>query len=115
MYTSNVVQINRQTFKVFLTRNYCFDLADWARSLSSWALSSGESWAPKSAASNTGRISTSVPPSNGARLSHSTASSIDFTCQSQYQAMRSLVSAKGPSITVRFGPENRTRLPLEVD
>ena len=37
----------------------------------------------KSSASNTGRISTSAPPSNGARFSHSTASSIDFTCQIQ--------------------------------
>src|ERR1700730_17082888 len=55
-----------------------------------------------------------MPPSNGARLSHSTASSMDLTCQSQKPAMSSLVSAKGPSVTVRCCPENLTRLPFEL-
>src|SRR6266566_7249242 len=47
-----------------------------------------------------------VPPSYGARLSHSRASSIERTCHSQYPATSSLVSANGPSITVRFLPLN---------
>src|SRR5712672_3346893 len=54
------------------------------------------------------------PPSNGARLSHSTASSMDFTCHSQKPPISSLVSVKGPSIIVRCCPENLTRLPLEL-
>src|SRR6185437_14173746 len=45
--------------------------------------SSGVRFAPKSSGPNTGRISTSSPPSKGARFSHSTASSIDRTCQIQ--------------------------------
>ena len=49
----------------------------------SCSLSSGVRFSPKSAASNTGRISISIPPSKGARLSHSTASSIERTCQIQ--------------------------------
>src|SRR5262249_53221109 len=88
--------------------------AIFSRSRSSWALSSGENSSQKSHASNTGRISISVPPSKGARLSHSTASSIDLTCHSQKPAISSLVSVNGPSITVRFSPENLTRLPFEV-
>src|SRR5690606_26620096 len=67
-----------------------------ARRRSSCSRSSGVSASPKSSASNTGRSSTSAPPSKGARLSHSTASSIDFTCHSQKPAMSSLVSANGP-------------------
>jgi YD repeat-containing protein len=47
-------------------------------------------------------------------LTHSIASSIDLTCHSQKPAISSLVSVKGPSITVRFPPENRTRLPFEL-
>jgi len=39
---------------------------------------------------------------------------MERTCQSQKPAISSLVSAKGPSITVRFEPEKRTRLPLET-
>src|SRR3954464_3351068 len=50
----------------------------------------------------------------GQRLTHSIASSFDFTCQSQKPAISSLVSAKGPSITVRLSPENRTRAPFEL-
>src|SRR5438105_3892845 len=68
-----------------------------------------------SSVSKTWRISTSVPPSNGARLSHSTASSNDFTCQSQKPATSSLVSANGPSVTVRFLPSNLMRLPYLLD
>src|SRR5712664_1007335 len=78
------------------------------------ASSGGKTSAGKSDASYTWRISTSVPPSNGARLSHSTASSMDFSCHSQKPPMSSLVSAKGPSIIVRCCPENRTRLPFEL-
>ena len=40
----------------------------------------------------------------GHRLAHSTASSIDRTCQIQKPATSSFVSAKGPSVTVRFAP-----------
>src|SRR5216684_2904372 len=62
-----------------------------SRSACSRAASSGGKMSEgKSDASNTWRISTSVPPSNGARLSHSTASSIDFTCHSQKPAISSL-------------------------
>ena len=50
----------------------------------------------------------------GQRLTHSIASSFDFTCQSQKPAISSFVSAKGPSITVRFPPENLTRAPFEL-
>jgi hypothetical protein len=69
---------------------------------------------PKSSASKIGRISISVPPSNGAFFNHATASSMFLTFHSQKPAMSSLVSANGPSITVRWFPENRTRLPLEL-
>jgi hypothetical protein len=47
-------------------------------------------------------------------LTHSIASSFEFTCQIQKPANSSLVSVKGPSITVRLLPENRTRAPLEL-
>jgi len=47
-------------------------------------------------------------------LTHSIASSIDFTCQIQKPAINSFVSAKGPSMTACFPPENRTRAPLEL-
>ena len=60
-----------------------FCRATSARSRSSCARNSGESSLPKSSGSKTGRRVTSTPPSNGARLSHSTASSIEFTCQIQ--------------------------------
>src|SRR5439155_6817842 len=60
----------------------------------------------KSSVSNTWRSSISVPPSNGARLSHSIASSFDFTCQSQKPAISSFVSLNGPSVTVRLVPSN---------
>ncbi len=50
----------------------------------------------------------------GQRLTHSIASSFDFTCHSQKPAISSFVSAKGPSITVRFAPENLTRAPFEL-
>src|SRR5262249_9020443 len=64
--------------------------------------------------SYTWRISTSVPPPNGARLSHSIASSFDFTRHSQKPAISSFVSANGPSVTVRWLPSNFTRAPLEL-
>jgi hypothetical protein len=69
---------------------------------------------PKSSASNTWRSSTSVSPPKGARLSHSIASSLDFTCQIQNPATSSFVSENGPSMTVRFFPEKRTRTPFEL-
>src|SRR5712692_442016 len=94
--------------------NYFFLAAACLRRRSSCSLSSGVNASPKSSASNTWRISISAPPPNGLRLSHSTASSIDLTCHSQKPAISSLVSVKGPSITVGFSPENRTRLPLEL-
>ena len=51
---------------------------------------------------------------SGQRLTHSIASSFDFTCHIQKPAISSLVSAKGPSITVRLAPENLTRAPFEL-
>ena len=71
---------------------------------------------PKSSASKTWRISISDSPSIGLgqRLTHSIASSIDFTCHSQKPATSSFVSANGPSITVRSLPENWTRAPFEL-
>src|SRR2546426_10577013 len=71
--------------------------------------SSGVNSAPKSSASNTWRISTSAPPSMGQRLTHSIASALDFTWNIQKPAISSLGSAKGPSMTVAFPPENFTR------
>src|ERR1700721_428984 len=50
----------------------------------------------------------------GLRLSHSTASSMERTCQSQKPAMSSLVSAKGPSVTVGLAAVKVMRLPLEL-
>src|SRR5207253_1554860 len=94
-----------------------FFLATCERSRSSAARSSPVgSLGANSAGSNTWRISTS--PSSlcglGQRFSHWTASSIDLHCQSQKPAISSLVSAKGPSITVRLLPANRTRFPFEL-
>src|SRR5450756_3240361 len=62
-------------------------------------------------ASYTWRISISASPPRGLgqRLSHSIASSFDFTCIIQKPAMNSLASEKGPSVTVRSPPENLTR------
>ena len=42
------------------------------------------------------------------------ASSLDLTCQSQKPAISSVVSGKGPSMTVRFPLENQTRAPFEL-
>src|SRR5574342_640709 len=61
-----------------------------------------------------GRLVTTLPPSNGARMGHSTTSSIDLTCQIQSPAPSSFGSAKGPSMTVRFEPSNLTRFAFEV-
>src|SRR5205823_6599961 len=63
---------------------------------------------------NSGRISISPSPSCGLgqRLTQSNASWNDDTFHSQKPAMSSLVSAKGPSMTVRLLPEKRTRAPL---
>src|SRR5712691_804037 len=96
-------------------RDYFFAafLAICARCRSSCSRSSGVNSGPKSSASKTWRISTSVS-SKGARLSHSIASSFDLTCHSQNPATSSFVSLKGPSITVRFPLENLTRAPFEL-
>jgi hypothetical protein len=55
------------------------------------------------------RIFTAIKWGCGIRRTHSTASSIDLTCQIQNPAMSSFVSANGPSMTVRCDPEKRTR------
>src|SRR6266851_2787312 len=93
-----------------------FFCATCLRCRASCSRSSGVSSGPKSFASNTCRISISDSPGIGfgQRLTHSTASSIDLTCHSQNPAINSLVSVNGPSITLRFVPENRTRLPFEL-
>jgi hypothetical protein len=85
----------------------------WARAhkRASCVRSSGVSSLPKSSASNTGRISATTPSSKGARFSHSTASSSEFTCQSQKPALISSESSNDPSITFLCEPENLTRLP----
>ena len=84
--------------------------------LSSWVGNSGVRAGPKPSRSKTGRIS--ITESSfiglGQRFTHSIASSIDFTCQSQKPATSSLVSANGPSTTVRFGPEKNTRAAFEL-
>src|SRR5919201_3681463 len=83
---------------------------------SSCSRSSCVNCGPKSSASYTRRISTtpSSPVGLGIRFAHSIASSQDLTCQSQKPAINSLVSANGPSTTVRLLPENLTRAPFEV-
>src|SRR5258706_9968143 len=93
-----------------------FFAATCARRRSSCSLSSGVNSAPKSSGSNTWRISISESSriGLGQRFTHSIASCFDFTCQIQNPATSSLVSAKGPSMTVRLAPENRTRAPFEL-
>jgi hypothetical protein len=49
----------------------------------------------------------------GQRFTQATASSMSLTSQSQKPATSSRVSAKGPSMTVRRGPSNATRLPCD--
>src|SRR6516164_1673476 len=79
------------------------------------ARNSGVRFSPKSSASKTGRISTSsLPLRNGERRIHSMASSIDFTCHSQNPAISSLVSVKGPSITLLLPAPNLTRTPCAL-
>ena len=66
---------------------------------------------PKSSDSQKGRISRSLGPGIGFghRFAHSTASSIERTCQTQNPATSSLVSAKGPwSPTVHSGAPSVT-------
>ena len=60
------------------------------------------------------RRSSTVVPLNGARFSHSTASSIDETCQIQKPPTSSFVSANGPSMT-RLPPSSpkSRRLPSD--
>ena len=75
---------------------------------------SGGSWPSKSAGSRIRRSSTCWPR-NGARRSHSTASSIDETCQIQNPPMTSFASANGPSMTRDPAPSaaKSTRLPCD--
>jgi hypothetical protein len=47
-------------------------------------------------------------------LTHSIASCFDFTWIIQKPATSDFVSTKGPSVTVRFPPENLTRAPFEL-
>src|SRR5215207_3074697 len=86
----------------------------FSRVRSSRSATSGVSASPKSAASNTGRISISLGPSIGLgqRFTHAIASAMSLTCQSQNPATNSRVSAEGPSMRVRLGPSKATRLPF---
>src|SRR5579859_2667686 len=76
---------------------------------------SGVRLSAKSAIVLSGRISISLGPGMGLgqRFTQATASSMSLTSQSQKPATSSRVSANGPSITVRPGPSNATRLPRE--
>ena len=51
---------------------------------------------------------------NGTRDAHASAAAFDFTSIIQKPASSSLVSVKGPSVKVRFDPENVTRVPFEL-
>src|SRR5215831_16114356 len=71
----------------------------------------------KSEASKTWRISISYSPpgtGSGQRLTHSIASSFEFTWNIQNPAISSLSSGNGPSMTVRLPAENLTRVPFEL-
>ena len=50
----------------------------------------------------------------GHRLTHSIASAREVTLHIQNPAISSFVSTKGPSVTMRLLPENRTRAPWEL-
>src|SRR4029077_3541539 len=74
---------------------------------------------PKAAEAHIPSLSTTcrtskIPPSKGARFSHSGAWSSERTSHSQYPPTSSLLSANGPSMTLRCLPSNRTRLPCEL-
>src|SRR5207237_45308 len=65
--------------------------------------------------SNIWRISFSPSPATSMkRRLHSIASSFDLTSKSAKPAISSLVPVKGPSVTVNFPPEYRTRAPFEL-
>src|ERR1700722_16701879 len=116
IYTSNEHQKNRQVKNFYRAAFTVFFGAVFAFIFSLCFLTTGFGSRPKSATSKTWRISISYSPSwqSGQRLTHSTASSIDLSCQIQYPAISSLVSVNGPSITVRLSPAKRTRLPFEL-
>jgi hypothetical protein len=85
------------------------------------ACSSSRSWPDKSTGAKSsmpkhGRISMSESSSIGLGhfLTHSMASCNDATSHIQKPATNSFVSVNGPSVTVRFGPLNRTRAPNEL-
>ena len=88
------------------TTSACRALADAA-----WCSIAGPG--AKSSSSKKGRSSTS-PSSNGTRLAHSIASSLDFTWMIQNPATSSFDSANGPSTTVRLLPEYLMRAPFEL-
>src|SRR5690606_32469559 len=93
----------------------CLRRSPSARSRSSCSRSSGVSASPKSSGSKIRRISSSLSSpgmGGGQRRAHSTASSIDRTCQIQYPATSSFVSAKGPSTTRVCPPTNWIRFPF---
>src|SRR5262249_29887103 len=50
----------------------------------------------------------------GQRLTQSIASCSDLHFHSQKPAINSLVSGNGPSVTIRFFPENLIRAPFEL-
>ena len=72
--------------------------------------------AASSSGSMNGRISTSESSiiGFGHFFTQSIASCSEETFQIQNPATSSVVSANGPSVTVRFEPENRTRAPREL-
>src|SRR6516162_4389938 len=87
-----------------------------ALSRSSCSLSSGVI-VSKSEASKTWRISISYSPpgtGSGQRLTHSIASSFEFTWNIQNPAISSLSSVNGPSMTVRLPAEKLMRVPFEL-
>ena len=88
-------------------------VARWAASCSR---NSGVKPSPKSSAPMQGRISMSESSSIGFGhfFTHSIASANDFTFHNQNPATSSSVCAKGPAVTVRLSPANRTRTPREL-
>src|SRR5215469_7644220 len=78
---TSIDETTRKKEKIQLT--FCFAIC--SRRRSSFSRSSGVKFSPKSFNSYTGRISTSDSPGIGfgQRFNHSTASSMDRTCQIQ--------------------------------
>src|SRR5699024_1592296 len=90
----------------------------WARSSRSRSLSSSGMWS-RSRSSSIRRnwsLTSVVSPLGGCgqRLAHSTASACEETWMTQYPAMNSLASVKGPSTTVASPSRKITSAPSEV-